>query len=1073
MKKITWLLVLLLVCVLAVSCGPKTPGEQTPGDTPAEPGFALAFEGEKADYAIVIGEFASESMSALGKQLKTAMEELYGGKITIRSDLIKVASNDQELSSLPEILIGDVSRPEAEAVIASLEDDQYTICEKGNKLVIAGATDALTVQALRTFMQEILVDESGAPVKALTKGFSRIETYKPSYTVYQAKGADVAMLIQSSYSKDDLVVADIIATEAPYHADSTGMLDSTSAIQKALDDQRKKGGGTVYLPAGEYLVTGKITVWGGCELRGDWQDPATTDSPTYGTVILARPKPLSEAQLNQYSNDTLLFYVEANAGVVGLTIYYPEQSAKNVIPYGYAIGNSNCSPCTVRNITFINAYRGLAFGMGDGGHIGSVRIEKIRGCTLDTAIGMDTGRDVCFTTDVKLSPSYWTKASSGYACDDAAALKKYVRQNATGFLLLSLDDFHFSNITMEGFKTSIHIAQPSNNKTAFWGLFYGLTLTDCDNGIVADALNANSGAAVAHATIDADEVAIINSSLNGILKLADITLTGIGEIEAEGGRVTLDETVLADDEIDTRTYKQPAAYLYIPNLSGYSKTTKDASPVIQASLDEAAKTGGIVYIPAGIYSLHSTLTVPDGVQLRGATTICQRDAMAELYGTSLLSYMEGDAAIELGNDAGVVGMRVASAIYHPGMALKVFEQKSSVINSNIGIRGNGNGVYAINCCVSATFVGIDFYDCDNYVVKGCFGASYKTFINGGGRGGAISQCLVSPHFIGTLHYATNNRLDDMYTSNEEWRKYIVPIDNATVSAAILRDDLLRTYSTMILLEDGEDLLVSDCFDYGPASLITCVNAEATLINVSVDFTGFEHMLCISDDSRVTATNVLRSAGEALCCDEGSTLDVYNRLAIGLYYEPTFHSATDNAEPTYTETDKLMLNACESLKGTSNVTLNQNSQFIKQASASFKHAGNKSSGNTQVVLEWSFQPVDISQYMTGNGYLHLWIYVDDISNNVWTGEIELTSSGRCDVQELSWPIIVSLTKQGWNELYLPLFGAKETEATPFDPTRVNYLRIFNTVNGKYEHPTFYIDDIYICNAESDSFIQTID
>jgi hypothetical protein len=277
---------------------------------------------------------------------------------------------------------------------------------------------------------------------------------------------------------------------------------------------------------------------------------------------------------------------------------------------------------------------------------------------------------------------------------------------------------------------------------------------------------------------------------------------------------------------------------------------------------------------------------------------------------------------------------------------------------------------------------------------------------------------------------------------------------------------------MILLEDGEDLLVSDCFDYGPASLVTCKNAKATLINVSVDFVGFEHMLCISESSEVTAINVLRSAGEAICCDVSSTLDVYNRLAIGLYYEPTFHSATDDPEPSYEETDKLVLNTCEALTGTNHVTINQDKRYVKQGSNSFKHAGAKSGGNTQVVMEWRFQPVDVSKFMTGNGYLHLWIYVDDISANVWTGEIELTSSNTCDVQELSWPTVVNLTKQGWNELYLPLFGAKES-GTPFDPTKVNYMRIFNTVNGTYNHPTFYIDDIYICNAECDSFIETID
>lgn len=47
----------------------------------------------------------------------------------------------------------------------------------------------------------------------------------------------------------------IDVTAAPYHADATGKTDSTAAIQRALDDAAKAGGGIVYLPAGMYRVT--------------------------------------------------------------------------------------------------------------------------------------------------------------------------------------------------------------------------------------------------------------------------------------------------------------------------------------------------------------------------------------------------------------------------------------------------------------------------------------------------------------------------------------------------------------------------------------------------------------------------------------------------------------------------------------------------------------------------------------------------------------------------------------------------------------------------------------------------
>lgn len=58
---------------------------------------------------------------------------------------------------------------------------------------------------------------------------------------------------------DDPIPSDIPGetvdvTQAPYHADATGQMDATSAIQAAIDAVGDAGGGVVYLPAGTYKV---------------------------------------------------------------------------------------------------------------------------------------------------------------------------------------------------------------------------------------------------------------------------------------------------------------------------------------------------------------------------------------------------------------------------------------------------------------------------------------------------------------------------------------------------------------------------------------------------------------------------------------------------------------------------------------------------------------------------------------------------------------------------------------------------------------------------------------------------
>src|SRR5438309_11193101 len=44
-------------------------------------------------------------------------------------------------------------------------------------------------------------------------------------------------------------------TQAPYHADNTGAVDATTAIQSAINAAQSTGGGVVYMPAGSYTIS--------------------------------------------------------------------------------------------------------------------------------------------------------------------------------------------------------------------------------------------------------------------------------------------------------------------------------------------------------------------------------------------------------------------------------------------------------------------------------------------------------------------------------------------------------------------------------------------------------------------------------------------------------------------------------------------------------------------------------------------------------------------------------------------------------------------------------------------------
>ncbi len=98
------------------------------------------------------------------------------------------------------------------------------------------------------------------------------------------------------------------------------------------------------------------------------------------------------------------------------------------------------------------------------------------------------------------------------------------------------------------------------------------------------------------------------------------------------------------------------------------------------------------------------------------------------------------------------------------------------------------------------------------------------------------------------------------------------------------------------------------------------------------------------------------------------------------------------------------------------------------------------------------PVDISGYE--NGYVHISVYLSNDANV--TGQIELTSSGGSDKDELAWELVTLYLKAGWNELYLPINGAVVT-GTP-NLSKINCFRIYAFSDADV---TVGIDDIYAC------------
>lgn len=110
------------------------------------------------------------------------------------------------------------------------------------------------------------------------------------------------------------------------------------------------------------------------------------------------------------------------------------------------------------------------------------------------------------------------------------------------------------------------------------------------------------------------------------------------------------------------------------------------------------------------------------------------------------------------------------------------------------------------------------------------------------------------------------------------------------------------------------------------------------------------------------------------------------------------------------------------------------------------------GTAPIIIEHKYDtPIDMSRIKDG-GYVYVWIYVENAAElQTADGQLELTSSGSCDVNEMGWVLPSLVTFQdGWNEVLLEIDPASEC-----DFSAVNYIRLYLFSNVEN---TIKIDDL---------------
>jgi hypothetical protein len=177
--------------------------------------------------------------------------------------------------------------------------------------------------------------------------------------------------------------------------------DDTASLQKALDSAGRAGGGIVFVPTGNYLIKGTITIPRAVTLEGVWAAPPRTEfvpdpadakarKQLNGSVLLATVGKGEE-------KGTAFIRMQANATLKGLTIFYPEQTNTNPpMPYPWTVQTTAADNLSIVDVLMVNPYQAVDFGSAPAGrhYIRGLYAQALRrGLFIDYCGAMEDGNE--------------------------------------------------------------------------------------------------------------------------------------------------------------------------------------------------------------------------------------------------------------------------------------------------------------------------------------------------------------------------------------------------------------------------------------------------------------------------------------------------------------------------------------------------------------------------------------------------------------------------------------------------------------------------------------------------------
>jgi hypothetical protein len=226
--------------------------------------------------------------------------------------------------------------------------------------------------------------------------------------------------------------------------------DVSAPLQRALDDVKTAGGGTVYLPGGRYLINNPIKVPAGVELRGTWDVQHHTQSGGVGVFTTYAGGAASEKGAS-------LIQLAEGAGLRGLTI-----TQLNLAKDGYSTEKPRPTPFLIQGQGVKVYIVNVTIGGGDKGidlasyNTSKHYVDYFAGVLARAGIWVGGGAEGGFIRNMQLNPHYGSRLPEGGQGYPKISLTRFVQSNCSALKFADIKNQTIFNNFVYGSFYGIH-----------------------------------------------------------------------------------------------------------------------------------------------------------------------------------------------------------------------------------------------------------------------------------------------------------------------------------------------------------------------------------------------------------------------------------------------------------------------------------------------------------------------------------------------------------------------------------------------------------------------------------------